>query len=274
MSCMKTYRFRNMVGLGLLGLAVVACFVVPTVLRAGSEQTFDMLQIGATTYRNVTVTTKAKDYVFILHSTGMNNFRVSDLPGDVLEKLGYADPSKPVVKTNGPAVWAKETMAKLDTPQVEEVKAKALNALGPDPRAKIRELTSRITPVALGLALGVLVLWHLFFSYCCMLICQKTSGKPGVLVWIPGLQMIPLFRAAGMSGWWFLALLVPLVQLIPSLIWPFKIAKARSKGVLTAICLLLPVLNFFAFLYLAFSDGGGPAKRDERRLDIMTLEAA
>ena len=93
-----------------------------------------------------------------------------------------------------------------------------------------------------------------------MLICRKTGNPPGVLVWVPVLQLFPMLRAAGMSGWWFLAYFVPLLNLVPPILWSLKIAKARGKSVWVGVLLLLPVTNLFAFLYLAFSDGAS-AKR-------------
>jgi apolipoprotein N-acyltransferase len=96
-----------------------------------------------------------------------------------------------------------------------------------------------------------------------MLICRKAGTEPGILVWVPVFQMIPLLRAAGMSGWWFLALFVPVAGLVVQIIWIFRLAKARGKGVLTAICLLLPFTSLFAWLYLAFSDAGGSASNED-----------
>ena len=37
----------------------------------------------------MTVTTKAKDYIFILHSTGMTSLKVNQLTPDLQERLGY-----------------------------------------------------------------------------------------------------------------------------------------------------------------------------------------
>src|SRR5437867_7808349 len=54
-----------------------------------TDATYDVLQIGARWYTNVTVTTKAKEYVFLMHSTGLMNVKVSDLPREVQIDLGY-----------------------------------------------------------------------------------------------------------------------------------------------------------------------------------------
>ena len=63
------------------------------ILLAGTvraaEDKFDVLQIGTQTYSNVTVTTKAKSYIFLIHAAGMTSIKVSQLPPDLQEKLGY-----------------------------------------------------------------------------------------------------------------------------------------------------------------------------------------
>jgi len=83
-----------------------------------------VLQIGAHTYTNVTVTTKAEDYIFILHSSGMVNIKVVDLPPELQESLGYKERAAAAaaakVKTNtSPVALAQKTLAKVQTPQVK-----------------------------------------------------------------------------------------------------------------------------------------------------------
>jgi hypothetical protein len=77
-----------------------------------------------------------------------------------------------------------------------------------------------------------------------------------------------------MSGWWFLALLVPLLNLVASVLWCFNIVKARGKSIWVGVLLLLPVTSPFAFLYLAFSNGAPPDEDEEPEPKIMTLQAA
>jgi hypothetical protein len=122
-------------------------------------------------------------------------------------------------------------------------------------------------------ALGIALLVYLFYSYCCMLICLKTGNQPGVLVWLPVLQLLPLIRAAGMSGWWLLGYCVPVVNIVAQVLWCFNIAKARGKSVWVGALLLLPITSLFAFLYLAFSNGTS-AEEEEPEPKIMTLQAA
>jgi hypothetical protein len=87
------------------------------------------------------------------------------------------------------------------------------------------------------------------------------------------LQLFPLLKAAVMSPWWFLAFLVPGVNLVAQVVWCVKITRARGKAFLIALLLMFPLTSPFAALYLAFSDGKRPRK-EPRRVAIMTLETA
>lgn len=256
---------------GLRGLTVILFVLQPLLAGAALEQTFDMLQIGTTTYRNVTVTTKSKSYVFLLHSRGMTNIKVSDMPADLKLKLGYDVPPTAQASPSNPSAWARQTLSKIEDPKVKQLETGLINWCQ-------HELGSRVTlpPITRNFILigcAVLLLLYLFHSYCCLLICQKAGSDPGALVWIPLLQLLPLLKAAGMSPAWFLAFLVPGLNLVAQVLWCVKITQARSKTILVALLLIFPLSSPFAALFLAFS-GTPRAKKDVRRVEIMTLEAA
>ena len=233
-----------------------------------------MLQIGTRTYTNVTVTTKAKGYIFILHAGGMASIKVAELPLDLQVQFGYASAPAPKFGTNSAAGWVKKEMAKLDVGQVTNL-SKQFQQWQAHPPPHLAGLVGPSGKPNYALLAGVLLgylLMYLFASYCAMLICRKAGHPPGILIWLPCLKVFPLFRAAGMSYWWILALFVPLLNLVPVLLWPLKIAKARGKSVWVGILLFVPVANLFAFLYLAFSDGGPADEEEEPK--IMSLQAA
>lgn len=279
----KRILFMNMSRkcVGLAGKSIIALLVVGLSLaatpqaRGSTEESFDVLQAGTRTYRNVTVTTKAKQYIFILHSEGMTNLKVSELPPEVKAKLGYADVESPKRTNNAVAVWAKQQMAKVDGPQLKAVEDGLAQRMGitipagQDLAAQLREIVTPDLVLNVG---GACLVVYLFFCYCSLLICRKAGTRPGVLVWVPVLQLIPLLRAAGMSGWWLVGYLVPLLNVIAQIRWSFKIAEARGKTFWTGLMLLLPVTNILAFLYLAFSSGPEPKAKEHKRIEIMTLE--
>ncbi len=229
--------------LGRFGwLALAAGLMGPTGAAAAVEETFDVLQIGARTYTNVTVT----------------------LPADLRAKLGYNDNER--AQTSAAGKWVPHNLSKIGLPQIKQLgqtwRARALGV--------VPNITINSTLIYTVLGIGLLI--YGFFSYCSMLICQKTGTSPGLLVWVPVLQLIPLLRAAGMSGSWFLAYWVPGLNIVAQVVWSVQIAKTRGKTGWVALLLLLPLVNLLAFLYLAFSEEA-PAK-EERPIEIMTLETA
>jgi len=222
-------------------------------------------------YTNVTVTTKAKKYVFIIHDGGMASIKPSELSPEVQEQLGYANANDSKGATNTAAAWAKREIAKVNAPQVKE--------LGKQLEQRWRERSAtKVSVMGLGgstLIFAVLVialLLYLFHSYCFMLICRKAGKPPDILVWVPVVQFLPLLRAAGMSGWWLLAYFVPVLNIVAHVLWCLNIAKARDKSVWIGVLLILPFTSLFAFLYLAFSNGASDDKKPESK--IMTLRAA
>jgi hypothetical protein len=256
----------------LLGLGLLALMWQPFTSGAALEQTFSALQVGTTTYRNVTITTKTKDYIFLIHSRGMANFKIRDLPSDLRTKLGYEDPAAPRVKNSAPAAWAKQTLSKMDVPQVHQIENRLVSWWRPG-HLETKLPFPPLSPNALLIAAAALLALYFFHSYCCMLICIKAGSKPGALVWLPLLQLVPLLKAAAMSPWWLLGFLVPGLNLIAQILWCIRITRARGKAPIVALFLIFPLSSPFAALYLAFS-GAGAAKRARPRFEIMTLEAA
>lgn len=265
-------------------LCLLLCLLT---LTAQAELKLPTLQTKQGTYTNVVVTGKSETDIYIRHERGIGNVKLEDIEDDdALVALGLKAPPVKVelvtntvngvvtVTTNEPPATAESSTAHYQQ-QLRE-KWEQLQRYRP-----ALELTSGL------LALAVLLVFHLFFSFCLKLICVKAGSEPGFAVWLPGLQVIPALRAAGMSLLWLLptvlclvvVLSLPLVSRFDSpalagvvfsvvlvwlavtlilnwlaqIIWCFKITSARGKSILVAILLLLPVLNVLAFLYLAFS---------------------
>jgi hypothetical protein len=268
---MHVYKVHHCAASRLLWLALAGFLMQPVVVVGAPDETFDVLEVGTHTYTNVTVTTKAKNCIFILHSAGMTSIKVSQLPPDIQEKLGYfvARPPKPATNTAG--MWVKREISNLNVPQVKDL-TKQLEKKWRRESAARSSAMGLAGPTLIVAVLGIVLLLYLFHCYCCMLICRKTGNPSGILVWLPVLQLLPLLRAAGMSGWWFLAYFVPVLNLVPLILWPLEIAKARGKSVWVGVLLLLPVTNLFAFLYLAFSYGAAGEGDEGPEPKVMTLQ--
>jgi len=106
--------------------------------------------------------------------------------------------------------------------------------------------------IAIFAVLAVALVFHIFFSFCFKRICEKCGLKPGILIWIPILNFIPLLQAAGMSAWLILLFLIPPVGFIVTIIMWVKICTIRRKNPLLVIGVIL--LSIFFIPYLAFSD--------------------
>ncbi len=104
--------------------------------------------------------------------------------------------------------------------------------------------------VAVLIGLGM----YLFGCYCLKLICEKAGNDPGILIWIPLLQMIPLFTAADLSLVWFILLFVPFINIVATIMLWMKLSEARGKPSWLGILIIIPGFNLFLLLYLAFSE--------------------
>ena len=235
--------------------------LAPALLQAAAEETYPVLQAGSQVYSNVTVTSKTSSYVIVRHAQGMTSIKLSELPVEVLKELGY----------------------KVEKPHPRRSVSSLVSSIALDPR--VQELRLKITqivqerlretdPVYVQAAFVVFVLAYSIFCYCCMLICKKTGYEPGVLVWIPVLRFLPLLKAARMSHWCFLLLLVPGINVLVAVVWCFKICRARGKSAWLGLALLLPVANIFTFLYLAFADRTAKRSKAPEKIRLAGLSLA
>jgi hypothetical protein len=101
-------------------------------------------------------------------------------------------------------------------------------------------------------SLVVTLVFHILFSWCFKLICLKTGYDPGVLIWIPIAQCIPLLRVAKRPELMLLLMFVPLVNCVFFLIMWARICTARNQNPWLAATLLVPGVNLFLIPYLAF----------------------
>ena len=106
--------------------------------------------------------------------------------------------------------------------------------------------------ILFGLLIGLVV--YVFFCFCYKRICEKCGATPGVLIWIPIVQLVPLLQAAKMPVWMIILFLIPLVNIVVFLIMWVKICQARGKSGWLVILLFIPIVNLIFIPYLAFSE--------------------
>lgn len=105
-----------------------------------------------------------------------------------------------------------------------------------------------------GLAVLVVLLvslWKLFTK----------AGKPGWAALIPFYNMIVLLQIVGRPIWWFILLLIPLVNIVFSIIVANDTSKAFGRGIGTT--LLLIFLPFIGYPLLAFGDATYVGPKDD-----------
>lgn len=242
----------------------------------------DQIQTRTDLYQNVTVTGHNETDLYITHSRGMANVKIKDLDPETLWRVGLGE--KPLEPGSPEAVAAAEAATRSDG-KMPAALAKVLeSAAAPIREAELQQQVASMTgmqpisidqvdPKHLMILGGILLAFHLCFSFCLKLIVQKTGTEPGFMVWLPLFQVFPMLRAAGMSGWWVLALLIPFVNIIAQIVWCVKIVQARGKSVWVTLLLILPVTNLFAFLYLAFSSAGESESNDSGSGRIIVQSA-
>ena len=85
------------------------------------------------------------------------------------------------------------------------------------------------------------------------IIAKKTDTPNGWLAWIPIANIYLLCKIADMSGWWTLAIFVPLLNTIMMIIWWWRVAEARNKPGWLGILIIIPILDLIMPDIIAFS---------------------
>ncbi len=117
-------------------------------------------------------------------------------------------------------------------------------------------------PIAIvGAIFFFFLLIYAYFSYCLQLIAQKTDMANGWFAWVPVMNVILMCDIAGRPRWWALAILISFIPLIGGLaslvvfaILAWDMCVKRGKPGWIGIGMILPLINFAAWGYVAFSE--------------------
>jgi hypothetical protein len=104
-----------------------------------------------------------------------------------------------------------------------------------------------IAPLFLALAI------YVFFSYCLVTLAKKLGDDRPWWGWIPIMQVLLMLRIAGLTYWWILGLLVPLVNIAVAIFVWIRIAQRRQKPAWVGVLMIVPGLDLFVLGFLAFS---------------------
>lgn len=88
------------------------------------------------------------------------------------------------------------------------------------------------SPLAAGLGLGFVIFWLalVLLIVASMWKVFEKAGEPGWAAIVPFYNIVVLLKIAGKPAWWFLLMLVPIVNLIVAIIVTVSLAKNFGKG--------------------------------------------
>ena len=106
--------------------------------------------------------------------------------------------------------------------------------------------------IILGLLVFALAL-YVFICYCLKRICQKCGEDPGILIWIPIAQLVPLLKIAKMDLWMIILFFIPIVNIVIGVMMWAKICTARGKSPWLVILMFIPMLILMFIILIVLS---------------------
>jgi magnesium-transporting ATPase (P-type) len=92
------------------------------------------------------------------------------------------------------------------------------------------------------------ILWAIAFYK----IAEKTGTPNGWMAFIPILNVILFFQCAGKSGWWFLLLFIPIVNIVILLVAFSSLFQRCGRPGWWWVLMLIPLVNIIVLLMVAF----------------------
>jgi hypothetical protein len=113
-----------------------------------------------------------------------------------------------------------------------------------------------------GIGIGMIIFWvvfYLFVAYCLARLAKKFGmpmGKAFIWAVIPIANVFLLLKLAAKPMWWFILLLIPIVNIVISImVWMSICEKLGKPGWWGIIIGLVPIVNIIFFLILVFGKG-------------------
>jgi hypothetical protein len=117
-----------------------------------------------------------------------------------------------------------------------------------------RAAAAALAGVMFFVLLAVFAVLYVYLALAVQTIAKKTNTENAWLAWIPIANIILLLNIAKKPLWWFLLCLIPLVNIVISIIIWMAVAEARGKPNWWGILLIVPVVNLIVPGYLAWAD--------------------
>lgn len=110
--------------------------------------------------------------------------------------------------------------------------------------------------------LGAFLIWvafYVFFAFTLMTIANKLGTENSWMAWIPILNIYLIVKMADKPGWWFLLLLVPLLNFFIAIYLWMLISERRGRPQFWGVLMILPIVNIVLLIMLAFTEVDHPA---------------
>jgi hypothetical protein len=98
------------------------------------------------------------------------------------------------------------------------------------------------------------LLGYIYMAICLQVIAKKTNTTNDWMAWIPIANIFLMINIARKPLWWFILLLIPVVNIVIGIILWMTIAERRGKENWIGVLLIVPVIGIFVPGYLAFFD--------------------
>lgn len=115
-------------------------------------------------------------------------------------------------------------------------------------------LAAALGGVMLLVFLAIFAALYVYMSLALQTIAKKTNTENGWLAWIPIANIFLALMVAKKPMWWFILFLIPIVNIVMSILVWMGIAEARSKPNWWGVMVIVPVMNLIMPGYLAWAD--------------------
>lgn len=105
----------------------------------------------------------------------------------------------------------------------------------------------------------VVYLVFIVFEIASVWIVFAKAGRPGWAAVIPFYNLYVLCKVGGRPGWWWILYIIPIVDIVVSLVVSFGVAKHFAKGTGFAVGLWLLAFIFLPILAFGPAEYVGPA---------------
>ncbi len=105
----------------------------------------------------------------------------------------------------------------------------------------------------------LLIVMYAYAAFCLQKIATRLGVSHAWLAWIPVANVFIVLEAARKPLWWFILILIPLVNLVITIMAWAAVAKNLGRTGWHGLFIMIPLVNFVTLGMMAFGTAGAPA---------------